>query len=277
MAHVMNHLKNSCLHVPGGSVHEAAAHPSRLQLPPSTTMNLSSSSSRTHPVVCVAPANRSTKLTQSGEPSISRGVSCPAFLKNVFGGKEEEPEEEYDGLSPPFTVVAKKDLYEVRLYETYLFIETAYDTRAEGIAALATYFDGGNSVGVKIPSTQPVTMQYEPTDEGKTLKKTMRLFVPKVEGAPPAMPTGYGLGVNVSGGELVAVMRFAGNITPEVADVKCAQLKKALGSDGIRLASPDSEGVFRMAQYGQLYQLAERKNELWLRINPEDLKKLQSS
>ena len=162
----------------------------------------------------------------------------------------------------------------MRLYETYLFVETSYDTRADGIAALATYFDGGNSVGVKIPSTQPITMQYEPTNKG--LQKTMRLFVPKVEGAPPAMPTGYGLGVNVSAGELVAVMRFAGNITPEVADAKCAQLKRALSNDGISLASPDSEGVFRMAQYGQLYQLAERKNELWLRISSADLKKLQS-
>eukprot|EP00242_Pyramimonas_sp_CCMP2087_P012732 CAMPEP_0198199208 /NCGR_PEP_ID=MMETSP1445-20131203/2530_1 /TAXON_ID=36898 /ORGANISM="Pyramimonas sp., Strain CCMP2087" /LENGTH=225 /DNA_ID=CAMNT_0043868977 /DNA_START=285 /DNA_END=962 /DNA_ORIENTATION=+ len=203
----------------------------------------------------------------------SREVACTAFLKNVFGGGEEKPEEEeYDGLSPPYTVVAKKDSFEVRLYETYLFVETAYDTRADGIAALATYFDGGNNLSVKIPSTQPITMQYEPSS-GSELKKSMRLFVPKVAGVP-AMPTGYGLGINVSSGELVAVMRFAGNITPEVATAKCAQLKKALSREGVRLASPDSEGTFRMSQYGQLYQLAERKNELWLRIDKEDLKKL---
>lgn len=46
-------------------------------------------------------------------------------------------------------MVAEREGYEVRLYETHLFIRTPYEGRPDGIATLATYLDGGNTLGVK--------------------------------------------------------------------------------------------------------------------------------
>jgi hypothetical protein len=53
------------------------------------------------------------------------------------------------GVAASTQVVAEREGYEVRLYETHLFIRTPYQGRPEGIATLATYLDGGNTLGVK--------------------------------------------------------------------------------------------------------------------------------
>ena len=40
-----------------------------------------------------------------------------------------------------------------------------------------------------------------------------------------------------------------------------------LWSDGIELGEEERDGVFRLAQYGQIYSLTSRLNELMLRVS----------
>jgi hypothetical protein len=47
-------------------------------------------------------------------------------------------------------VVAEREGYEVRLYDTHLFIRTPYEGRTQGLSTLATYLDGGNTLGVTV-------------------------------------------------------------------------------------------------------------------------------
>jgi hypothetical protein len=72
--------------------------------------------------------------------------------------------------------------------------------------------------------------------------------------------------VSVAGGEAVAVRRFSGYITPATAEAARQQLLAALAADGLKVADDEAGGKFRVAQYGQVYTLEERLNELLLRI-----------
>lgn len=211
----------------------------------------------------------------------TRDVRARAFgglFGKAKGGVAKEPQvrlEAYEGDDEPgdwpFQVVAEREGYEVRLYDTHLFIRTPYEGRTQGLSTLATYLDGGNTLGVTVPASQPVLMEYTPTDTG--LSKTMRLLVPKpAQGAPP-LPTNAGVELNVASCEVMAVITFSGNVTPQVADAARARLTGLLARDGVESVDT-ATGVFRVAQYGQLYSLMQRKNELWLQLSSADAAKL---
>jgi len=73
----------------------------------------------------------------------------------------------------------------------------------------------------------------------------------------------------VASSELMAVITFTGNVTPQVADAAKARLTGLLARDGVTSADA-ATGEFRVAQYGQLYSLLPRKNELWLKLDAAD-------
>ena len=50
----------------------------------------------------------------------------------------QEEEEAENALSPPFKLIATKESYEVRLYDTYFYVTTAYSRRDEGIATVSS-------------------------------------------------------------------------------------------------------------------------------------------
>ncbi|KAG2484654.1 hypothetical protein HYH03_016607 [Edaphochlamys debaryana] len=79
-------------------------------------------------------------------------------------------------------------------------------------------------------------------------------------------PTDGSVRIGVAGGELVAVAQFEGNITPTNAEAVRRRLIAALKQDGIQLAEADAAGRFRCAQYGAVYTLGERLNELMLQV-----------
>ncbi|EFJ45759.1 hypothetical protein VOLCADRAFT_93948 [Volvox carteri f. nagariensis] len=80
-------------------------------------------------------------------------------------------------------------------------------------------------------------------------------------------PLEPGVRVNVSGGELIAVLKFDGYITPASADAARKRLMAYLQRDGVRLSEADAAGRFRCAQYGAVYQLGDRLNEMMLQVN----------
>lgn len=150
----------------------------------------------------------------------------------------------------------------------YPVVEREYQKREEGYAALGGYLDGDNATGTKFNFTQPVVMSYP-----KEGNKTMQMFVGSVratgEVLPPSalpLPTDSTVRLTVAGGEVVAVMKFEGYITPETAGSARRQLEEALQQDGVALAEQEAAGLFRVAQYGPVYSLSPRLNEMMLKI-----------
>ena len=62
-----------------------------------------------------------------------------------------------------YRILSKTEDYELRLYDVYPYISTPYERRDEGYLALGAYMDGQNSDAVKMNSTQPIVMRYEPS------------------------------------------------------------------------------------------------------------------
>ncbi|PNH01861.1 hypothetical protein TSOC_012222, partial [Tetrabaena socialis] len=115
--------------------------------------------------------------------------------------------------------------------------------------------------------------------------KSMQMFIGKRRageaGAPPSDDAGSSTGgaiaslpapsnaavrISVAGGELVAVAAFDGFITPTTSEAVRQRLIAALERDGIQLAELEAQGRFRCAQYGAVYQLGGRLNELMLQV-----------
>ncbi|GBF94002.1 hypothetical protein Rsub_07270 [Raphidocelis subcapitata] len=170
---------------------------------------------------------------------------------------------------PPFQTVSKGPVYDLRFYEPYTVVEMDYRRRETGYLTLGQYQDGANADRAAFNLTQPVVMTYHPDG-----RKTMALMVGSPRdggggggggGAPPA-PAAPGVRLGVAGGEVVAVLRFPGYITPAAAEEARQRLLAALREDGLQLAEAEAGGLFRVAQYGQVYTLEERLNELMLRV-----------
>eukprot|EP00884_Botryococcus_braunii_P000055 jgi/Botrbrau1/1004/Bobra.114_1s0042.1 len=165
----------------------------------------------------------------------------------------------------PYTVVAKKDEYSLRLLEAHTAAVTEYERRDEGFLSLGAYFDGGNEEALLLAESQPVIMSYYPTG-----RKTMQLHVGLDRVGNPVLkapqPTVQGVTLEAAGGELVAVGRFEGVTTAKSADIVRRALIAALANDGVELAEAEREGFFRLAQYGPLNSLSPRFNEIILRI-----------
>ncbi|KAG2429512.1 hypothetical protein HXX76_010747 [Chlamydomonas incerta] len=183
---------------------------------------------------------------------------------------------EADPIFPPYTVLSKNADYALRLYDVFPVVEMDYARREEGYAALGAYFDGANGAAERFAYSQPVVMEYLPDG-----RKVMQMYVGARRGQeaaaaagakPPAVsslpaPTERGVRLNVSGGELVAVAQFDGFITPTTAEAVRQRLLACLARDGLKTADTDGEGGrFRCSQYGAVYQLGPRLNEMVLQI-----------
>ena len=81
------------------------------------------------------------------------------------------------------------------------------------------------------------------------------------------LPRDSSLRLVVAGGVPVAVMEFTGNVTPEAAAAARAKLVAALEADGISVAEADARGSFQVAQFGAIFQLATRTNEMRVRVS----------
>lgn len=196
---------------------------------------------------------------------------------------------------PPYEIVSKTPDYDLRLYAPHFAVECDYSRRDEGYEKVGSYASGANESGTRFAPSQPVVMHFPPGTAAATANsspsssssspsepKVMSLHVgpplSKSEGgaaspsesglpAPPPLPTREGVRLAARGGELVAAARVpAQYATPEAALSAREALASALERDGLRICERDSRGAFRLAQYGALFQLEERVNEVQLRV-----------
>eukprot|EP00963_Diacronema_lutheri_P008618 scaffold764_cov363-Pavlova_lutheri.AAC.6 len=180
----------------------------------------------------------------------------PIQARGVAGSK--------DGSSQPTcTVIRAEEGYELRLYDPFVCVCTEYRTRGEGIDALAEYLDGKNDQGARYPSTQPLLMAHHVD------RKVMKLFVASSKAVDVStLPRSNrpGVRLDLEGGHLVAASAFLGHATKERVEQEHHQLTHKLQADGLALACHDAQEKYHVAQYGPLFSLQPRKNELWVRV-----------
>jgi len=164
------------------------------------------------------------------------------------------------GGTPGFQTLVETPRYSIRLYDTHYVVRTAYQRRDEGFDALGSYLDGDNEAGARIPAPQPVIMTYPPGGA-----KSMQLFVPTPKEGQPPLPLQAGVSLAVAGGEALATTEFTGYATKEAADKAKRELIAALEADGFPVSGAEG-GVFMIAQYGPLFSLSTRVNELLIPI-----------
>lgn len=125
---------------------------------------------------------------------------------------------------------------------------------------LPDYLAGANAAGARFADAQPVVMTHGGPH------KLMSVHVPPLRDgsaapSPPPTPNDPAVSLTAAGGELLAVAKFTGYATPEAVAAARAALQAALAADGVAV---EGEG-FRVAQYGPLFTLEERTNEIMLK------------
>ena len=86
---------------------------------------------------------------------------------------------------------------------------------------------------------------------------------------PPPAPTDPSVRLDAGGGDLVAVSRFEGYATPDAAAAARDALAAAVAAPGSGLAvAEEGAGAFRLAQYGPLFTMETRVNEVMLTVRP---------
>eukprot|EP00898_Chlorokybus_atmophyticus_P000210 jgi/Chlat1/118/Chrsp1S03207 len=217
------------------------------------------------------------------------------FFKGKNDGKQQRSKTsppDVGLLQPQYTVLKADDKYEVRMYTAHVVVETEYERRPDGYLALGEYAGGENAEGVKLIDTAPVTMDYPASSQGA---KTMSLYARRRDSDKmPPLPLNPALQLRIAGGEAgkeghqactcamqintftlitlmlcltVAVLPFTGNATPAAAASARSELVKLLSRDGVALAEEYRDGAFCIAQYGPIYALLQRVNELHLKVD----------
>lgn len=128
------------------------------------------------------------------------------------------------------------------------------------VSLTSDYLAGANAAGARFADAQPVVMTHGGPH------KLMSVHVPPLRDgsaapSPPPPPTDPAVSLTAAGGELLAVAKFSGYATPEAVAAARAALQAALAADGVAV---DGDG-FRVAQYGPLFTLEERTNEIMLK------------
>lgn len=100
----------------------------------------------------------------------STNLVAYGLVDRLFGGNQSDSRQDDDVQPaassgqpefPPYSVI-KRGAYDLRLYETYAVVQTAYLRRDEGFLDLGSYMSGSNAQGLRFCETQPALMSYFP-------------------------------------------------------------------------------------------------------------------
>lgn len=165
---------------------------------------------------------------------------------------------------PAYRVLLKEGDFELRLYEPMLTVHCRESDLGggEGFSKLFNYIGGNNESATKISMTKPV-LNYPAEPE-----PTMAFVVPaRIAAEGPPQPNDPALEVRSFAERQVAVLRFAGKISPEVIGQKQAQLLQWLADKHWTPA-----GEVALARYNPpIVPGFFRHNELLVEVNTEDL------
>ena len=192
-----------------------------------------------HPVAHGSPATRTRPARRAACPATAAARVC----------------------FPPYTPVPGGPGYELRLYAPHFVISTLYDRRDDGFARLGAYAAGANADKTRFLESQPVFMTPWASPKRMFLHCGITAGGEDVGGEPPA-PAEAGVAVDVEGGRLLAVAKFEGFATPGAAATARDELLAALEASGLATDAGESFGGVLLAQYGPLFTLETRMNEV---------------
>ncbi len=179
---------------------------------------------------------------------------------------------------PPYTVVQKTEVFEVRKYDPYLVAEVlvpgpASEAGSQGFSLLGGYIFGKNKGERKLEMTAPVTQQA-------ATPVKVEMTVPVTQAATPGgfivqfvMPKGYTLAtlpepldarvkLREVPGNRVAVIRFSGSWSQSTYEDQLQKLRSALTAAGVA-----TTGEPVSSRYNSPFSLPFlRRNEIWLTL-----------
>ncbi len=179
---------------------------------------------------------------------------------------------------PPYTVVQKTEVFEVRKYDPYLVAEVlvpgpASEAGSQGFSLLGGYIFGKNKGERKLEMTAPVTQQA-------ATPVKLEMTVPVTQAATPGgfivqfvMPKGYTLAtlpepldarvkLREVHGNRVAVIRFSGSWSQSTYEDQLQKLRSALTAAGMA-----TTGEPVSSRYNSPFSLPFlRRNEIWLTL-----------
>jgi hypothetical protein len=157
---------------------------------------------------------------------------------------------------PSYTVIERKNGYEVRQYDPYIVAETVVNSSEynrdlnQGFRAVAGYIFGDNTAAEKISMTTPVLEQ--PGDRSEKIAMTVPVLEDQSDNATRTvafvLPSKYSLAtlptpnndqvtLREVDGRKIAALRFTWYGTPDRVAAKKAQLLEKLQRDGLTAIS----------------------------------------
>lgn len=197
---------------------------------------------------------------------------CIWIIWSLFADKNLE--------SPTYTVLEKKNGYEIRAYDSYIVAETIVPqntskSTSNAFRELAGYIFGGNKGNENISMTVPVATTQEPININMTVPvatknvgdmMTMSFMMPQkftLENLPK--PDSNNISFRQIPAGTFAVLSFTGLITNDKWSAKIQKLHELLITDGMSIVS-DPE----LLQYDQPIKFPWlRTHEIKIEINPK--------
>lgn len=174
--------------------------------------------------------------------------------------------------TPKFTLLAKKELYEIRKYEKQLVAQTIATSENAGFRTLANYIFGNNTSATSIAMTAPVIEQSEsiamtaPVIEVQDQNAGMVMqFILPSKYTTETIPTPKNEQVKVLEipSRIFAVHTFSGWVSASTVKDKEQELRKALEQDQIKALPTEP----LLAQYNPPWTLPfYRTNEIMIQL-----------
>ncbi|XP_066294048.1 uncharacterized protein [Branchiostoma lanceolatum] len=195
-------------------------------------------------------------------------VVCQSATLN---DKEPGSEQEKVGFCtlecPGYEVLCTTDDYEVRRYESSLWVSTvvtdfSYVTgTTRAFWRLFNYITGENEEGITMEMTQPVLVTIPKDKDGWFFRDYVVSFmIPRVHWDNPPLPTDSALDIERRPEEVVFVQSSRGWLTGWNANTMQEELVGKLQENGEVIVD---EGVIT-ATYQPPYQMTDRHNEIWV-------------
>jgi hypothetical protein len=186
----------------------------------------------------------------------------------VVASVEEKPEQ------PPYTILSKTPVYEIRQYDKQLWTETEYSLPKNidfdaggslGFWPLFQFITGANNLKQQIPMTAPVVMQLLASSDPATQIRRMAFIMPhSIFRTYDSVPTPTNPELKIAEVEDVkpfACITFNMAMTSARIQEKEAALRQAAVADGVKLVT-DPEQIRYQAYDSPMVPQEKRTNDV---------------
>ena len=181
------------------------------------------------------------------------------FVDQLFGATPAN-----DG-ELPYELLRRGATYSVRRYPAVAVAEVRYDQRPEGYDVLGSYAGGFNADKAKLQPFLPSIITVPRSGAGS---KTMTW--PMAIGDDATLPDSNIVKSRVAQPVTVACLTFPVAATAPAVDYYTRELEKMLEADGLR-AADGQDANYVVAQYDAIFQVGDRRNEVWSPLAPGHL------